>query len=176
VGDYEQERLNVDVVHPRGSAPVLKLDPQERDLMRQLLGEMRTLLEADLPRADDVTRRLFPDALDDPGEAAKFRELVGDELRAGKLAAVEAIDGALGEDGSAELSLEASEVHGLLSVLTDMRLAIGTRLGVTEETMQTELDPSDPEAPALAVLHWLGWVQESVLSEINGRGGRWRWG
>jgi Domain of unknown function (DUF2017) len=162
-------------VRPRGSAPVLKLDAQERELMRQLLAEMRTLLEADLPRADDVTRRLFPDAFEDPKEAAEYRELVGDELRAGKLAAVEAVDGALGDDGAAEVSLEPSQVHGLLSVLTDMRLAIGTRLGVTEETMQTEVDPSDPDAPALSVLHWLGWVQESVLAEINGRGGRWRW-
>jgi hypothetical protein len=167
--------LKVEVVRRRGKASVLKLDAQERDLMRQLLDEMRTLLEVDLPRADDVTRRLFPDAFEDPGEAAKFRELVGDELRADKLAAVEAVDGQLAEDGAGEVSLEPPKVHGLLSLLTDMRLAIGTRLGVTEETMQNELDPSDPQAPALSVLHWLGWMQESVLSEINGRGGRWRW-
>jgi hypothetical protein len=154
---------------------VLKLDPQERDLLRQLLTEMRTLLEADLPRVDDVTRRLFPDAFDDPQEAAKFRELVGDELRADKLAALEAVDEQLAENGSGEVSLGPAKVQGLLSLLTDMRLAIGTRLGVTEETMQTELDPSDPEAPALSMLHWLGWMQETVLSEINGRGGRWRW-
>ena len=143
--------------------------------MRQLLAEMRTLLEADLPRADDVTRRLFPDAFDDPEEAAKYRDLVGDELRAGKLAAVHAFEAALPEQGMAEVVLEPAFAQGLLSVLTDMRLAIGTRLGVTEETMQTELDRSDPEAPALSVLHWLGWIQESVLMGINGRGGRWRW-
>ncbi|MEA2508005.1 MAG: hypothetical protein QOG21_87 [Actinomycetota bacterium] len=163
------------MVRPRGKTPVLKLDPQERDLLRQLLTEMRTLLEADLPRVDDVTRRLFPDAFDDPQEAAKFRELVGDELRADKLAALEAVDEQLAENGSGEVSLGPAKVQGLLSLLTDMRLAIGTRLGVTEETMQTELDPSDPEAPALSMLHWLGWMQETVLSEINGRGGRWRW-
>jgi Domain of unknown function (DUF2017) len=157
----------VEVSRARGKPPVLKLDPHERELLHQLLSEMRTLLEADLPREDDVTRRLFPDASDDPREAEQFRELVGDELRATKLAAVNAVDEEIAAGDSGELSLRADEVHALLSVLTDMRLAIGTRLGVTEEKMGAELDPSDPEAPAWSVLHWLGWIQESVLSSIT---------
>jgi hypothetical protein len=135
--------------------------------MHQLLSEMRTLLEADLPREDEVTRRLFPDASDDPAEAEQFRELGGDELRAAKLAALNAVDEQVADNGRGELALEPGAVHGLLSVLTDMRLAIGTRLGVTEEKMGAELDPSDPEAPAWSVLHWLGWIQESVLSSIT---------
>jgi Domain of unknown function (DUF2017) len=174
VGHHVEERLVVEVARSRGKDPLLKLDPQERDLMRQLLTEMRTLLEADLPRADEVTRRLFPDASDDPREAEAFRELVGDELRGDKLKALNAVDEQL-EDGSAGIALEPGGVQGLLSVLTDMRLAIGTRLGVTEDTMASEPDPSDPDAPALAVLHWLGWVQETVLSEITRRGGHRKW-
>jgi hypothetical protein len=164
----------VEVVHSRGKDPVLKLDAQERDLMHQLLDELRTLLEADLPRVDEVTRRLFPDAFDDPGESTKFRELVGDELRSAKLAAVDALDEQLAAR-SGGIALEPETTPGLLAVLTDLRLAIGTRLGVTEEKMQIEPDPSDPEAPAMSVLHWLGWIQESVLGEIDGRGGRWKW-
>lgn len=165
----------VEVARPRHGPPVLKLDRQERDLLRQLLGEMRTLLEADLPRTDQVTRRLLPDASEDPQEADKFRELVGDELRSAKLAAVAALDEKLTGDEGGEVSLEPGAVEGILSVLTDLRLAIGTRLDVTEETMQTEPDPADPDAPALSVLHWLGWVQESILSAITKRGGRWSW-
>lgn len=165
----------VEVVHSRGKDPILMFDAQERDLMHQLLGEMRTLLEADIPRVDEVTRRLFPDAFDDPDESNKFRELVGDELRSAKLAAVDAFDEQLGGAGSRGISLEPETTQGLLAVLTDLRLAIGTRLGVTEEKMQIEPDPSDPEAPAMSVLHWLGWIQESVLAEIDGRGGRWKW-
>jgi hypothetical protein len=165
----------VEVVHSRGKDPVLKLDAQERDLMHQLLGELRTLLEADIPRVDEVTQRLFPDAFDDPDESNKFRELVGDELRNAKLAAVEAVDEQVAGAGSGGITLEPETTRGLLAVLTDLRLAIGTRLGVTEEKMQIEPDPSDPESPAMSVLHWLGWIQESVLAEIDGRGGRWKW-
>lgn len=135
--------------------------------MHGLLGEMRTLLEAELPREDAVTRRLFPDAFEDPAQSQEFRELVGDELRASKLAAVNAFDENLASDGAAGLVLEAGSVHSLLAVLTDMRLAIGTRLGVTEEAMATAPDPSDPEIAAWSVLHWLGWIQESVLSAIT---------
>jgi Domain of unknown function (DUF2017) len=164
-----------EVERSRGSSPILKLDSQERDLMHQLLDEMRTLLEADLPRADDVTRRLFPDAFDDPTESERFRDLVGDELRSGKLSAVNMVDEQLAVEGPGNISLDPASVQGLLSVLTDMRLAIGTRLAVTEETMGAEFDPSHPDAPALSVLHWLGWIQESVLAEIDNKGGRWRW-
>src|SRR5918912_2088518 len=113
----------VDLVRPRHRPPVLRLDPQERELMHQLLAEMRTLLVADLPRSDDVTRRLFPDASDDPREAEKYRELVGDELRSSKLAAVVALDEQLPSEGTAEVELEAERITSLLSVLTDLRLA-----------------------------------------------------
>ena len=156
----------VEVTRSRKKDPVLHLEPEERELMHQLLSEMRTLLEAELPRQDDVTRRLFPDAFEDEHESEEFRELVGDELRAGKLAAVNTFDADVTGRGSAEIVLEAEKVAGLLAVLTDMRLAIGTRLGVTEDTMGAEIDPDDPDAAAWSVLHWLGWVQESVLSAI----------
>jgi hypothetical protein len=157
----------MEITRSRRKPPVLQLDPEERDLMHELLGEMRTLLEAELPREDEVTRRLFPDAFEDPDRSQEFRELVGDELRASKLAAVDALDENLASDGPAQLVLEAGKVHSLLAVLTDMRLAIGTRLGVTEETMARTPDETDPDAAAWSVLHWLGWIQESVLSAIT---------
>jgi hypothetical protein len=52
-------------------------------------------------------------------------------------------------------------------LLTDLRLAIGTRLDVTEEKMSDDIDPDDPEAAALSVLHWLGWVQGTILEAIT---------
>ncbi|MDP9223515.1 MAG: DUF2017 domain-containing protein [Actinomycetota bacterium] len=150
----------------RGEA-VLQLDAEERGLLHQLLSEMKTLLEAELPPTDEVTRRLFPDAYDDDREAQQFRALTGDELRSDKLAAVAEVEDQIANDGRVELAPERGVVKSLLTVLTDLRLAIGTRLGVTEETMGAQLDPSDPETPALSVLHWLGWIQELVLSAIN---------
>jgi hypothetical protein len=48
-----------------------------------------------------------------------------------------------------------------------MRLAIGARLEVTEEKMNQAMDANGPDAPAWAVLHWLGWLQESILGTLG---------
>jgi Domain of unknown function (DUF2017) len=155
-----------EIARTRGGA-VLQLDADERSLMHQLLGEMRTLLQSNSSRADEVTQRLFPDAYNNEHDAEQFRELTDSDLRSDKLQAVDEVDDQLAKDGAVELELQRGSVASLLAVLTDLRLAIGTRLAVTEETMGAELDPSDPETPALSVLHWLGWIQELVLSAID---------
>ena len=69
--------------------------------------------------------------------------------------------------GPLETSIPEDEVLAWLTGITDLRLAIGTRIDVTEEMMAADLDPKDPTAPALSVLHWLGWLQESILAEIS---------
>ena len=127
---------------------------------------MKTLLENDA-RQDDVMRRLFPDAYDEPSDARKFRELVHDDLKASKAEALEVVQSVLGSKGKVDASLNGAQTEAWLRVLTDMRLAIGTRLGVDETKMSSEIDPSDADAPALAALHWLGWLQESLLAKVN---------
>lgn len=140
----------------------------ETRLLRELLAEMKLLLEADIPPTDPVLKRLFPEASDDPEEAALYRDLVGSELKAGKIEALKLVTERLGTRGPLKTSIPEEEWDAWLSLLTDMRLAIGTRLQVTEEMMEEELDPEDPDAPAMSVLHWLGWVQGSMLATIQG--------
>jgi hypothetical protein len=144
----------------------VSLGSDEAAVLRGLVGEMKTLLEGD-NREDEVTRRLFPDAYDEPSDALKFRELVHDDLKASKAEALDVVQKVLGSHGKVDASLAPGEVEAWLTVLTDMRLAIGTRVGVDEEKMSAELDPGDPEAGALAALHWLGWLQESLLAKLN---------
>ena len=141
------------------------LDEQEADLLRQLLGEMATLLEVDI-RADPVNKRLFPDAYESEEDSESYRELVGDELRTAKVDTVKKVLETLGEEGPLDKTIPKEDVGDWLTVLTDIRLAIGTRNEVTEEKMAEELDPDDPEAAAMLVLHWLGWVQESLLETL----------
>ena len=143
----------------------LQFEEYEADLLRGLLQEMATLLEADV-RVDPVNRRLFPDAYEADEDAASYHELVGDELRSQKVEAVRQVRSALGEKGALDATLSRDEASTWLPVLTDIRLAIGTRNDVTEETMSREVDPEDPGSAGLLVLHWLGWVQESVLETL----------
>lgn len=145
----------------------LQLDEQEAGILRELLKEMRMLLEADIPPADEVLQRLFPRAHEDDGEEEAYRELVGDELRTVKLEAARVVQESLGTSGPADMSLSRDEAESWLRLLNDIRLAIGTRLEVDDEKMGREYDPNDPEAPALAILHWLGWLQGSMLEELS---------
>ena len=144
-----------------------KFDEPEADVLRDLLSEMRILLEAELPREDPVTARIFPQAYSEPEDQSAYQELIGGQLREHKLAALDSVRTALGEKGKVKITLEGEQIESWLAVLTDIRLAIGTRLDVTEETMDRELDQDDPDAPALAALHWLGWMQESILQAID---------
>lgn len=141
----------------------LRLEEYEAEIIRRLCGEMRLLLEADLPRADPVTDRLFPRAHEDQKDEEAYRELVGTTLRDYKLEALEAVEAGVGDDGPAAASLEGEDRERWLTFLTDTRLALGTRLEVTEETMSREPDPDSPDAVALSVLHWVGWIQEQIL-------------
>ncbi len=151
----------------QGDSLHLQLDEQEAGILRELLKEMRMLLEADIPPSDEVLQRLFPRAHQDDGEEKAYRELVGDELRTVKLEAVRVVQEALGPRGSADMSLSPDAAESWLRSLNDIRLAIGTRLEVDDEKMGREYDPNDPEAPALAILHWLGWLQGSMLEELS---------
>jgi hypothetical protein len=142
------------------------LDADERSLLLGLLDEMQALLE-EPGLSDPVSQRLFPDAYDNETQATAFHELVGNELRDNKVNAVRTMKDRLKGRGPLETSIPEDEVLAWLTGITDLRLAIGTRIDVTEEMMSADLDPEDPVAPALSVLHWLGWLQESILAEMS---------
>lgn len=150
-----------------GDAVLLELDESEAGLMRGLLTEMRSLMGAEASRSDPVIGRLMPAAYDDPAEQKKYEEILGDSLRTVKLDALRVVDEAIGPDGAVNTSITEEDAPSWLGVLTDMRLAIATRVGVTEEIMAAEIDPSHPDAPALSVIHWLGWLQESMVESID---------
>ena len=149
----------------------LHLEDHEADLLRELVTETRLLLEADIPREDPVIGRLFPDAYEDPEDAATYADMVGGELRSEKLRALGEVSESLGPTGPANVVLADELTTAWLAWLTDVRLAVGTRLGVTEETMEAEIDPDSPEAPAYDVLHWLGWIQGSIIERLAPMGG-----
>lgn len=144
----------------------VRLDAQETGILRELIKEMRLLLEADVPADDDVLQRLFPRAHTDENEQREYEELLGQQLRDAKLDALRSVTGKLGTEGDLDVVLTLEEADDWLRLLNDVRLAIGTRLDVDEEKMGRGFDPSDPEAPALSVLHWLGWLQGSMIEEM----------
>jgi hypothetical protein len=146
-----------------GEGVQVELELDEARLLRGLIDEMRTLLEADIPDTDAVKQRLFPAAYEDEAQANEFRELIQDDLHRTKLETLRAVSDRLGKTGPLVSAIPPDEVAQWLTLMTDLRLAIGTRLDVDETKMETDLDPEHPDAPAMSVLHWLGWMQESLL-------------
>jgi hypothetical protein len=152
---------------PRAGDVAVSFDADEARILRGLLTEMKELIDHEASVDDAVIERLFPAAYAAPEDTQSFRDLVGDELKAGKQGALLSVLSVLGEDGDVAATIPRSEIDQWLTALTDVRLALGTRFEVTEEKMAAEPDPRDAGAGALAVLHWLGWMQEMLISAIT---------
>lgn len=121
---------------------------------------------------DPALARLFPVAYpQDDAAAAEFRRYTESDLRAGKRAAAMQAVGTLTPllAAGGRLVLDREEAAAWLSWLNDIRLVLGTRLGVTEETELADLAPDDLRRDVMEVYAWLGWLQESLLSCLDPR-------
>ena len=112
--------------------------------------------------------RLLPDGYrDDPQAAEEFRKYTESGLRSAKQqAAREMLDTLPGDGGRIQLSRD--QATAWLKALNDVRLALGVRLGVTEEfeDQWSRLSPDDPQWAAYEVYAWLGAVQESLVQAL----------
>jgi hypothetical protein len=122
--------------------------------------------ETGLP-GDPALARLLPDAYRDDAEAAgEFRRLTESSLRRDKVTAAERMLAALPADGAGEVRLDPETTESWLATINDVRLALGTRLEVTEE--MAEPDPEDPDAPAYVVYLWLTELQNVLIEVADG--------
>ena len=138
----------------------LRLTREEQALLTGLAGELLVLLDGE--PGDPALRRLSPPAYDDEQDEDAYRELMGGELLAGRREALELIARTAEHE---RLSLE--EADAWLRALNDLRLVLGTRLDVKEDTFLEELRPEDPRAPALAVYGYLSWLQEQLVAALS---------
>ena len=154
-----------------GDRVLVSLTDDEAGLVRSLPEELRGILEGSPD--DDAHRRIFPRAYVDPTEEqaeADWQSMVHSELLQERLAAVRLVaatlERATPRRGRVEVELAPEEVAAWLGVLNDVRLALGTRLEVTEDG--NDVDPSDPRAAAFALYHWLTWVQSDLVDVLLG--------
>ena len=153
------------------------------DPLLRLLG----VTGSDAPPDDPVLRRLLPNAYADEESAGEFRRYTEDSLRQKKRAHAMAIYEALMPDdeiwsadkpidrGSIEVSLNTDEIMVWLGGLNDLRLALAVRLGIGENSPNVKAErqkfelmkESDPMKAVYAVYSWLGWLQQSLLDQLN---------
>jgi hypothetical protein len=140
----------------------LRLSAAERHLLRDLPAELRSLLEGG--SKDPTLRRLFPPAHEGDADAeAEYQELMHDELLGKHRDALAVL-----EQTADREELREEEFDAWLSALNDLRLVLGTRLGVTEELYETDIDLNDPDAGGLGVYLYLTWLQEQFVEAAAG--------
>ena len=158
----------------RSGEVVARLDPAEAGIVGLLLDQLEQLLAADADdvAGDPVMARLLPEGhRGDPELAADYRELTETSLRSGKTDDLAVVRATLPEDGG-EIRLDRDQAGAWLRSSNDLRLALGTRLDVTEDT-EPPAEIADEQDQQLAVYYWLTSLQGSLVDALAaGRGGR----
>ncbi len=145
----------------------LRIPADERDLLRSVGPQLREVLVRDAAGAqqgeDSAVARLFPVAYpDDEDRQTEYRLLVHDELLSSHLGALAVLE----ETADAD-RLDEDQLMAWMRALNDVRLVLGTRLGVTEEGDERPLDPRDPRASAFAVYDYLTYLQGEIIDALS---------
>jgi hypothetical protein len=145
----------------------VELDEGDADPLAALVGLPSGDVEA--PQ-DPALQRLLPHAYgdDDPEASREFRRYTDADLRAGKRASAGTVLATLPLEGG-KLLLDPEQAGAWLACLNDLRLVLGTRLEVTEQTDAEDYAPEDPRRHALQVYGWLGWLQETLVESLMWR-------
>lgn len=131
-------------------------------------------IDPDAPETSDdpVLQRLFPNAYPHDAEAASdFRRFTEHDLKVTKISEAQVVLARLNETdkGAYEVRIPLDEADQWLRTLTSVRLAVATRLGITDAESAdelAELPDDDPRAFMLSVYDWLGFAQETLISAL----------
>lgn len=132
------------------------------------LAAMVGITAHDTPPDDEVLLRLLPNAYADQVDASEFRRYTESTLRQKKHAHAMAMRMHLKAAVDGVVELDHDSANAWLGAMNDVRLALGVRLKVEENTQQ-ELEllaPDDPMRGVYAVYSWLGWLQESLIDAL----------
>jgi Domain of unknown function (DUF2017) len=169
------------------AAQLVELLRNEQALPDDAQDPMEAMFDFTGPHAapdDPVLARLLPAAYSGDDEAAaEFRRFTEPALRDSKAVSAASVLTALAEAGLPELGQEqgvdasvvidvelSREVAMLwLKSLTDMRLALATRLGVEEgdDDFWLALPDEDPRRHAHDIYQWLGYLQETLVEALS---------
>lgn len=170
-------------IRPDGEQIVIQIEPFEvkilGDLANQLLDiaspnsevvenedPLAALIGIDSQAAkptDPISSRLFPDAYpDDPDASMEFRRFTERSLRETSVTRAKRVLADL--EGRTELTLSPDQWQQWVGFLNSLRLALGTRLEIDQESWNEERSESDPLYQLYELYNWLTWMQETLIS------------
>ncbi len=163
---------------------LLEVSESERDVLINLSGQLIEILAErvdvahsdplakmigitghDSPPDDEVLLRLLPNAYADPVDASEFRRYTESDLRTKKAQHAMLVRSQLMEMENGNILLDCDGAVAWLGAINDIRLALGVRLHVDENSHERLelLSSEDPMHAVFAVYSWLGWLQESLV-------------
>jgi len=166
----------------------LHLREQERAVLGDLLAQMRAMLDEPEPGPDEsvdpleelvgidttaqrpedpALARLFPDAYEDPDAADEFRRFTQRDLRTTKLEHLATAQDSLDRPDPTQLSEQ--ECAAWLGALNDLRLTLGARLEIDEDSaaVLTSLPEDDPRRGMYYVYDWLTYHQDRLVRALQ---------
>lgn len=146
-----------------GDGFALRLSTGERDLLRGLCGQLRELLRDADPSGDPAIARLFPAAYpDDPLRNLDFERDAGSGLVADRLAAVDVVETTVDAE-----HLSEEEVMAWLGSVNALRLVLGTRLAITEETTEADYPEDTPDRDTYGMYLYLTWLEAGIVEGLS---------
>jgi hypothetical protein len=146
----------------KGDRFAVRLGKRERELLVELCQQSRALLETEDPSSDPAVARLFPAAYqDDPLRNLEYETSLGGAPRTGKLEALDTV-----ERTANARALSEEEFLSWMGVVNDLRLVLGTRIEVTEESTEGDFPAGGPR-DAFQVYQFLGWLLQEMLSALG---------
>ena len=143
----------------RDGTYAVSLETWERDLLRTLPGQLRDLLATD----DPALERLYPPAyVDDDERNDEYQRLMRGDLEHRRMTSIDVMEATI--DAT---RLDEEQLVAWMGAVNDLRLVLGTRLDVTEDPLEEQVDEDDPRAPAFALYGYLGYLQETVVAALS---------
>lgn len=152
---------------------ILTLTRIEASHLTDLVGQFQELLSEEDPSKDPAMARLTPDIYPDDEEASNdLHDVTRSELlgrRALDAATVRADldrieEGSVGDALSAvDVSIAGSHLDPWLRTLAALRLVLASRLGISDDTEESDDDP------ARALYEWLGFRLEGLVQVAEQR-------
>ncbi|HTW98362.1 MAG TPA: DUF2017 family protein [Acidimicrobiales bacterium] len=142
----------------------VRLRLEERALLGSLPQQLASALDQ-LPVSGDAPgslRRLFPPAyVNDERAEQSYGSLMRSELASQHREALETL-----RDTAGKSRVEAAELEGWLVAVNDLRLVLGTSLGVSEDA--PEVLPNDPRFGEWAIYGYLSYLEGEIVEALGG--------
>ena len=161
---------------------VLRVDQVERGLLMSVARQVMDLVQpaeaspdqdplaaqvgwvdGDVAISDDpAVARLLPDAYDDPDDAQEFRRFTENDLRQSKMQHAMTVVEEIERSGE---KVAVTSTDSWLGLLNDARIAIGTRIQISEDNHEelAGLPDDDSRSGLFHVYDWLTFLQESLV-------------